>query len=111
MVPCPHICQLSTFKGLSTTFEGSSNVSYMLTYVTIGVNTCTYRLQHAYEVQIFNINIMRYSFLLGDSHKFTTNVRDKDHKSPKYIILLPSINIRILYLTFECCNIQRFIRM
>ena len=40
-------------------------------------------LQHTYKVHNFYINTMRYSFLLGDSHKFTTNVRDKDHKITK----------------------------
>ena len=53
---------------------------------------------------------MRYSCLLGDKYKFTANASNKDHKSPKYIILLHSINIRMLNLTFECCNIQRFVR-
>ena len=32
-------------------------------------------------------------------------------KSPKYIILLHNISIQMLHLTFECCNIRRFIRM
>ena len=52
-----------------------------------------------------------YSCLLGDKYNSTANASSKDHKSPKYIILLHSINIRILHSTFECCNIRRFVRM
>ena len=44
---------------------------------------------------------MRYSFLLDDKYKFTTNVRDKDHKITKIHHLLHGINIRMLHTTFE----------
>ena len=59
----------------------------------------TYKLQHVYKVRDFYIKTIRYSCLLGDNHKFIANVRNMDHKSPKYIILLHSnvtFNIRIL---------------
>jgi len=71
---------------LSTTFEGSSNVFYdtiLLTFVTIGINTGIYSLQHAYKVHTFYIKAMKYLFLLDDKYKFTANVRDKDHKITK----------------------------
>jgi len=55
----------------------------LLTFVPIGVNTCTYSLQHAYKVRTFYIKTMRYSFLLDDKYKCTTTVRDKDHKITK----------------------------
>ena len=41
---CINEYQFSTFEGLPTTFEGSSNVCYntvLLIFVTIGANTCT----------------------------------------------------------------------
>ena len=60
----------------------------------VRVNTCTYRLQHAYKVRIFYIKTIRYSFLLDNNYKFTANVREKDHK---ITILLHSINIRMLH--------------
>ena len=75
-----------TFEGLSTTFEGSSNVCYnttFLSFVTVGVNACTYRLQHAYKVGIFYIKTIKYSFSLDKNYKFTANVREKDHKITK----------------------------
>ena len=75
-----------SFEGLSITFEGSSNVFYnviLLTFVPIGVNTCTYRLQYAYKVRPFYMKTMKYSLLLDDKYKFTANLRDKDHKITK----------------------------
>ena len=72
-----------TFEGLSPTFESSSNVSYntnMLTFIPIGVNTCTYRLRYAYKVDNFYI---KPPCLLDDNYKFNANVRDKDHKITK----------------------------
>ena len=55
---------------------------------------------HTKYVPDFFIKIMKYYCLLGDKYKFTRNERDKDHKSPKYIILLHSsnftFNIRVL---------------
>ena len=35
------------------TFEGTSNFSNLLTFVTIGINTFIYRLQHANKVRTF----------------------------------------------------------
>ena len=65
-----------TFEGLPTTFEGSLNVSYstaLLTFVAIGANAWTYKLQHVYKVRNFFIK------LLG-IYKLFANVMDKDHK-------------------------------
>ena len=55
----------------------------LLTFVTIGVNTCIYRLQHAYKVCTFYTKTMKYLCLLGGKYKFTANVRDKSHKITK----------------------------
>ena len=49
-------CQFSTFEGLPTTFEGSSNVSYntsLLTIVPIGANAWTYKLSMHTKYVIF----------------------------------------------------------
>ena len=116
-------CAFSAFEGLSTTpfesssttFEGSLHVSYntnLLTFVILGVDTCIYRLQHAYKICNLHTKTMRCSCLLGDKYKFNTLMQgSRTTKSPKYIILLHDINIRMLHLTFECCKIRRFIRM
>ena len=58
-------CQISAFEGSTATFKGSSNVSYstdLLTFVTIDVNTCIYRLQHAYKLCNFYIKTLRCSY-------------------------------------------------
>ena len=81
--------------------ESSLNVFYntiLLTFVTIGVNTCTYSLQHAYKVRIFYIATMRYSFVLDDKYKFTANVRGKDHKITKiyHFVAYFYVHIKVL---------------
>ena len=55
-------CQFLTLEGLSTTFEGSTNVPYnknLLTFVTIGDNTSiTVYLKGNY----FNIKVVRHTY-------------------------------------------------
>ena len=58
-------------------------IKNLLTFIPIGVNTCTYRLRYAHKVHNFYIKTTRYSCLLDDTYKSTANVRDKDHKITK----------------------------
>ena len=56
-----------------------------LNFVTIGVNTCIYKLQHSYKVCNFYIKTMKYSCLFSGKYKVTANVRDKDHKTHHFV--------------------------
>ena len=55
-------CQFLTFEGLSTTFEGSTNVSYSENCVTIGDNTSTTTLQVYLKSKYFNIKVIRHTY-------------------------------------------------